>query len=432
MVENLSEVISVVKQLRETSGTNDKIVLLRRNCNNELLRKVLRYTYDTDLKYGVQKKSIVMRTGESKWNSLFEMLDELAESNINDSLKRNVGRFINNLETEDEKELVTKILLKNLDVGLNVKNINKGMKGLIVSHDIMKGSSWDGTLNSEVAVSLKLDGIRCSWLIKDGKAIAKTRQNKIIQGMNELTKAIEEVFGEQDLFVDGELLAINEEGLSSEDLFKKTSAIVNSKGLKKDLTFVAFDIVSLEDYNNKSNNTPFLERREQLECYVGLKNELVKLAPMYFITDSIDRIYEKLDEVVKDNCEGLMLNKINGFYEFKRTKQLLKVKKFNEGDVLVTDILEGEGRLEGTLGKVEVQFKYKGDIYTNNIGSGFSDEEREYYWEHKDELIGKVVTIKYFEITKNEQGGFGFRFPTWKGREYIRTDKKGIDDTNVE
>lgn len=432
MVENLSEVINIVKQLRETSGTNDKIVLLRRNCNNELLRKVLRYTYDTDLKYGVQKKSIVMRTGESKWSSLFEMLDELAESNINDSLKRNVGRFINNLETEDEKELVTKILLKNLDVGLNVKNINKGMKGLIVSHDIMKGSSWDGTLNSEVAVSLKLDGIRCSWLIKDGKAIAKTRQNKIIQGMNELTKAIEEVFGEQDLFVDGELLATNEEGLSSEDLFKKTSAIVNSKGLKKDLTFVAFDIVSLEDYNNKSNSTPFLERREQLECYVGLKNELVKLAPMYFITDSIDRIYEKLDEVVKDDCEGLMLNKINGFYEFKRTKQLLKVKKFNEGDVLVTDILEGEGRLEGTLGKVEVQFKYKGDIYTNNIGSGFSDEEREYYWEHKDELIGKVVTIKYFEITKNEQGGFGFRFPTWKGKEYIRFDKNSIDDTNVE
>ena len=432
MVENLSEVISIVKQLRETSGTNDKIVLLRRNCNNELLRKVLRYTYDTDLKYGVQKKSIVMRTGESKWNSLFEMLDELAESNINDSLKRNVGRFINNLETEDEKELVTKILLKNLDVGLNVKNINKGMKGLIVSHDIMKGSSWDGTLNSEVAVSLKLDGIRCSWLIKDGKAIAKTRQNKIIQGMNELTKAIEEVFGEQDLFVDGELLATNEEGLSSEDLFKKTSAIVNSKGLKKDLTFVAFDIVSLEDYNKKSNSTPFLERREQLECYVGLKNELVKLAPMYFITDSIDRIYEKLDEVVKDNCEGLMLNKINGFYEFKRTKQLLKVKKFNEGDVLVTDILEGEGRLEGTLGKIEVQFRYKGDVYTNNIGSGFSDEEREYYWKHKDELIGKVVTIKYFEITKNEQGGFGFRFPTWKGKEYIRFDKNSIDDTNVD
>ena len=275
MVENLSEVIGIVKQLREISGTNDKIVLLRRNCNNELLRKILRYTYDTDLKYGVQKKSIVMRTGESKWSSLFEMLDELAESNINDNLKRNVGRFINNLETEDEKELVTKILLKNLDVGLNVKNINKGMKGLIVSHDIMKGSKWEGTLNEEVAVSLKLDGVRCTWLIKDGKAVAKTRQNKIIQGMEDLTKAMEEVFGDRDLMVDGELLAQNPNELDSKELFKLTSGIVNSKGIKRGLTFVAFDIVPLEDYVNKVNNTPFLERRELLEHYV-INQELVK------------------------------------------------------------------------------------------------------------------------------------------------------------
>ena len=286
MVENLSEVINIVKQLRETSGTNDKIVLLRRNCNNELLRKVLRYTYDTDLKYGVQKKSIVMRTGESKWSSLFEMLDELAESNINDNLKRNVGRFINNLDTEEEKELVTMVLLKDLKCGINIKNINKGMKGLITTHDIQLGSKWEGDLNEEVAVSLKLDGIRCTWLIKDGKAIAKTRQNKIIQGMSELTQAMESVFKDKDLMVDGELLAINSEGLDSKELFKKTSAIVNSKGIKKDLTFVAFDIVPLEDYVNKVNNTPFLERRELLEHYV-INQELVKLAPFYFITDNV-------------------------------------------------------------------------------------------------------------------------------------------------
>ena len=53
------------------------------------------------------------------------------------------------------------------------------------------------------------------------------------------------------------------------------------------------------------------------------------------------------------------------------------------------------------------------------------------FWEHKDELIGKIVTISYFEITSNDNGGYGFRFPTWKGKEYIRFDKKGIDDTNI-
>lgn len=128
-----------------------------------------------------------------------------------------------------------------------------------------------------------------------------------------------------------------------------------------------------------------------------------------------------------------MLNDLNGKYEFgKRPKTIMKVKKFQDGDVLVTDIIEGEGRLVGTLGKIEVQFKYNDKIYTNYVGSGFNDSERKYYWEHKDELIGKVITISYFEISTNKQGEYGFRFATWKGREYIRFDKEGIDDTNVE
>lgn len=418
MVENLSEVISIVKQLRETSGTNDKIVLLRRNCNNELLRKVLRYTYDTDLKYGVQKKSIVMRTGESKWSSLFEMLDELAESNINDNLKRNVGRFINNLETEDEKELVTKILLKNLDVGLNVKNINKGMKGLIVSHDIMKGSKWEGTLNEEVAVSLKLDGVRCTWLIKDGKAIAKTRQNKIIQGMEDLTKAMEEVFGDRDLMVDGELLAQNPNELDSKELFKLTSGIVNSKGIKRGLTFVAFDIVPLEDYVNKVNNTPFLERRELLEHYV-INQELVKLAPFYFITDSVEKINEKLSEVVSLGLEGLMINKLKCGYEFKRTKNLLKVKAMSTMDLRVIAFEEGDGAFEGMLGAVVV--KYKGNEV--RVGSGWTQDMRKEVWNNQEKYLGKLIECQYFEITKNEEGKESLRFPVFKGWRFDKDEE---------
>ena len=418
MVENLSEVIGIVKQLREISGTNDKIVLLRRNCNNELLRKVLRYTYDTDLKYGVQKKSIVMRTGESKWSSLFEMLDELAESNINDNLKRNVGRFINNLETEDEKELVTKILLKNLDVGLNVKNINKGMKGLIVSHDIMKGSKWEGTLNEEVAVSLKLDGVRCTWLIKDGKAVAKTRQNKIIQGMEDLTKAMEEVFGDRDLMVDGELLAQNPNELDSKELFKLTSGIVNSKGIKRGLTFVAFDIVPLEDYVNKVNNTPFLERRELLEHYV-INQELVKLAPFYFITDSVEKINEKLSEVVSLGLEGLMINKLKCGYEFKRTKNLLKVKAMSTMDLRVIAFEEGDRAFEGMLGAVVV--KYKGNEV--RVGSGWTQDMRKEVWNNQEKYLGKLIECQYFEITKNEEGKESLRFPVFKGWRFDKDEE---------
>lgn len=419
MIENLQEIINIIKQVRNTSSTNDKINILKRNKENELLRKILSYTYDTDLKFGVQKRSIKEYSGESKWSSLFEMLDELANSNINDNLKKNIGRFIANLETDDEKELVTMILLKDLKCGINVKNINKAMN-LIVTHDIQLGSKWDGTLNEDVAVSLKLDGIRCTWLIQNGKAIAKTRQNKVIQGMNELTEAMQEVFGDKDLMVDGELLALNQEGLDSKDLFKKTSAIVNSKGVKKDLTFVAFDIVPLKDYINKSNDDYFLDRRKKLVMYVESKNNgLVQLAPLYFITNDINDINEKLNEVVAEGLEGLMLNKLNSPYEFKRTKSLLKVKAMSTMDLRVVAFEEGNGANEGTLGAVVV--KYKDNEV--KVGSGWTQDMRDEVWNNQDKYLGKILEVQYFEVTTNEEGKESLRFPVAKGWRFDKDEE---------
>ena len=139
-----------------------------------------------------------------------------------------------------------------------------------------------------------------------------------------------------------------------------------------------------------------------------------------------------LEQADKNGEEGIIVSIASAKWEGKRTKNCMKLKSFNDYDVLVTDVLLGDGKYKDVLGKIEVQFKYKGDIYTNFIGSGFSDFERKYYINHKDELIGKVITIKAFELTENQKDGIGFRFGTWRGKEYIRLDKNGIDDTNVE
>ena len=183
------KVASIMQRLENTSSTNDKIRILKENKNNELLRKVLLYALDTDKKFGMSKKTIKPRQGECKFDDFFELLDTLVEENINDNLRRQVNFFLGNMENEDVRSVMIQVLLKKFNSSISIKTVNKAMN-LIVSHDIMKGSSWDGTLSGMVAVSLKLDGLRCSFLIKDGKAIAKTRQNKIIDGMIDLTKLL--------------------------------------------------------------------------------------------------------------------------------------------------------------------------------------------------------------------------------------------------
>jgi DNA ligase-1 len=359
------------------------------------------------------------------------MLDELASSNINKELTNEVEKFISYFTDEKVQELIMCILLKDLRFGMNVKSINKSIPNLIPQHQIMLASKFEGSLKGDVSMSLKLDGIRCSILIdEDIKYLS--RQGVGIEGLNEITKALEE-FNLEGHFIDGELIRKNIDNLSSDDNFRLTTRIVNSKSNDKiGLEFVIFDIVPIEDYHKGKSKIQYKERLELMEELIGEGNEFIRLVPKFGVTNKVEDVYNKLDEVVANNQEGLMLNTLDGVYGFgKRPKDILKVKKFEDADVLVTDILEGEGRLKGKLGKVEIQFKYKGKIYTNYIGSGFSDEEREYYWDNQDMLIGKIITIKYFELSKNEKGNIGFRFGTWKGSEYIRTDKEGIDDTNV-
>ena len=49
------------------------------------------------------------------------------------------------------------------------------------------------------------------------------------------------------------------------------------------------------------------------------------------------------------------------------------------------------------------------------VGSGFSQEQRRYYYHNPNEIIGKTVTVQYFEETENQDGGYSLRFPVIKG-----------------
>jgi len=120
-----------------------------------------------------------------------------------------------------------------------------------------------------------------------------------------------------------------------------------------------------------------------------------------------------------------MINPSNSPYECKRTKNLLKVKKFHTADVLVLSIEEGEGANKGKLGAVHVRFTGPdGKPYTCKVGSGFKQEERELYFSYPDLIIGKIIEIGYFELSKNQKDDdYSLRFPTFK---HLREDKSEI------
>jgi DNA ligase-1 len=112
-----------------------------------------------------------------------------------------------------------------------------------------------------------------------------------------------------------------------------------------------------------------------------------------------------------------MLRKNVG-YEGKRSQNLLKVKKFYDAEYVVESIDFEDHRIIKN-GK-EVVVRMMGQAYITHkgykvaVGSGWNHHQREKYEANPNAIIGKTITVQYFEESKNQQGELSLRFPTVK------------------
>jgi len=122
---------------------------------------------------------------------------------------------------------------------------------------------------------------------------------------------------------------------------------------------------------------------------------------------------------VSEDKEGLMLNR-DSKYACKRHNGILKVKRFYTVDLEVTATEEGSGRNAGRLGAFVVD--YKGN--TLNVGSGFSDEQREAFWARRETMPGRVIEVKYKEESSDKKTGLlSLQFPIFVA---LREEGKGV------
>jgi DNA ligase-1 len=130
-----------------------------------------------------------------------------------------------------------------------------------------------------------------------------------------------------------------------------------------------------------------------------------------------DHFSEWIGKAKEYDWEGLML-RADEPYKGKRSKDLLKFKSFFDDEYEVVDVemgpfryvLNGKEHEETMLSCVMIQ--HKG--YIVRVGSGFSIEQRQEFYQDPNKILGKIIEVQYFEETKNQDGGISLRFPTFK------------------
>lgn len=183
----LHEVARIIEEVEGVSSSKAKEHILRKNEDNKTLQKVLYYAYN-DMNYGVKQttidKMMFVPDGDYRWNNIWDMFEELGKANINNDLVLKISNTVGYFTDEKVRDLLIKVLLKDLRCGLNVKGIAKVFPNLIHQHQIMLASKFEGKLKGKVSMSLKMDGIRNTALIENGEIKHISRQGKEVLGSN--------------------------------------------------------------------------------------------------------------------------------------------------------------------------------------------------------------------------------------------------------
>lgn len=455
-MENMKKVAQLLDNIRNVGSTNAKAFLLDEYVNSEngdLLKNVLVYCYDPFRMFGLTlptlektKPKFATMTVTTQ-EDIFKLLDELYVSNINDSLRERAKMTLMAIEDETTTEMVQGIMCKDLKIGMNIKSINKVCPGLLPEFNVQLAESLakqkDGSLyGQQIWITPKLDGFRIIVDVETNKAYTRKGQEyegieHIFDGAKKLSDMLQQLTGINEPFIlDGELVHEPVEGKTSGELYSMTSSLARKKGRVKEkmkLRFNVFDFVPRLQFLSGKTTICYGKRRAFLdEAFMQDYRFVVDVPCLYHGAFDMDIVNNLLKEIEADGGEGLMIN-LNAPYQTKRTKDVLKVKSFFDADLLVLDVYEGKKgkEYEGTLGGVTVKFLFNGQEMTTNVGSGFSKEERELYFNNPELIVGKIIECKYFEITtsKNDKTKKDLRFCTYQHR--IREDKDENDITDV-
>lgn len=430
----MQSLYEIFHSIAQTPKRNDKIALLEANKDNRLFVKTLSWLLNPFAITGISTKKInkTVRYCHSPIQDWENMMEYLNNNHTGTDIDIGIAQGFIKVQPEHQRDFYTALITKTLRIGINDKTVNAVYgKGTVPMFEVMLANKYFDNpekVNGVYTITEKLDGFRLATIIHNDEIKFYSRQGQPVEGLVEVEAEMRDFCERsqiEDRFFDGELVAVNCEDISSEENYRIVTKIARTKGEKRGLKYVIFDTLSYDEFVNQNCLSKYGQRRTTLICLSNrIQSPHIGILPILYSGSDTDMIMTELEKAESNNKEGIMININDGFYEFKRSDTLLKVKVMQDADLRIIDIYEGTGRNAGRLGGIIVEFIHNGEFYRCECGSGFTDEERVKYWNDPSEIVGKIATIQFFKISKNENGGYGLRFPIWTHR--IRNDKTEI------
>jgi len=422
---------SIIKEIESNNSRLFKEEIIRREIENDNTNFFTgcRMALDPLITYGVKQVPEAEADGPGlSFGEFVDLATELRDRTLTGHDARDaILEAMNQSTTDDWNYWYRRILIKDLKCGMSEKTINSVVKKTkrdefkipvftcMLAHD---SANHEKKMIGKKFLDFKLDGVRVIAIILNGICTLYSRNGKQFHNFSNIEKELQNKLGEQSkqagIVIDGEIVSSS---------FQKLMRQVHRKDNVQadDTEFFVFDTLPLAEFQAGKSTKTCRERHQQLLDIFG--NEVtgdvivVEKKEVDLDTDEGQKTFKEYNKMALDRgLEGIMIKDVDALYECKRSHFMLKAKPFIEVTLTVTATEEGTGRNVGKLGALICEGVDDGKSIKVNVGSGLSDEQRESFWHHKDDIIDQLVEVRADAITKNQDSidEYSLRFPRFK------------------
>ena len=415
----------VIKQALEAS------VLGSTNAINFL--SFVKACYNPYVTFGVRQvpDTVGITDAENPWEEFNELMLQLSQRRLTghaarDAIQITAERF----DSEEWNTFLAPVLRRDLRAGISDKTINKICKKTeyeipIFGCQLATNSEGRPEMKGVKRLEPKLDGVRVLLMVipsdfGDVTTICFSRNGKQFDNFGHIEEQVRNNWikiarGHQNALINGFVLDGEVIGNTFQELMRQARRKDNVQA--DDSVFNIFDIIPLSDFREGHWNAQLYKRINILEHIRHVVDTMpnVELLPHIMVDLDTAAGKDQLERYAKDNVnagfEGIMIKELEAPYICKRSTDWMKWKPTLTVDLEVVGVEEGTGRNLGRLGALVCHGVDDGKEITVNVGSGFSDVDRDDYWTNRNLVIGRTCEVLCDVITQNQDGTYSLRFP---------------------
>jgi len=371
------------------------------------------------------------------WDNFMRLADDLYKRKLTGHAARDAIQLAMGVATDEQwNGWYRRVLQKDLKCGVSEKTVNKIAKKLkkdeyrvpvfecMLAHD---SANHEKKVVGKKLLEPKLDGVRCITVVDyESETVTQyTRNGKVLENFTHITDALLGYMNEigRSYVLDGEVVSD-----SFQDLMKQVHRKSNVQA--QDAKLCLFDIVPLVEWKQGESVQGQRRRSNMLKTFANIFADTgcIEIVPQTEV--DLDTMVGEVEfkdynkKMVEEGYEGIMIKDIDAPYQCKRSANWLKMKPFIEVSLEIKNVEEGTGRNVGRLGAFICEGTDDGKHISVNVGSGFSDDNRDEFWSNRENVVGQIIEVRADAVTQNQDGSYSLRFPRFlRFRGFIAGEK---------